>query len=327
MEKEAKIYIAGHTGLVGSAIVRRLKNDGFTNLLIVSHKDCDLRIQNQVSELFKQERPEYIFLVAAKVGGIHANITYPAEFIYDNLQIQTNVIHSSWKTGVKKLIFLNSSCIYPKFSPQPMLEEYLLTGLMEPTNEMFGIAKIAGIKMCQAYRRQYNCNFISAIASNLYGPNDNYNLKNSHVLGALIRKFHEAKINKLDRVILWGDGSPRREFLYIDDLVDALLFLMDNYNEEEPINIGTGVDITVKELAQIVKSEVGYQGEIYWDVNKPNGIPRKLLDISKLSNLGGKYKIRLKDGIHTTYKYFVEWDYPSILKKESNGYKVNRKIL
>lgn len=319
MEKGSKIYIAGHTGLVGAAIVRKLENDGFTNLLLVTRKDCDLRIQHQVSKLLENERPEYVFLVAAKVGGIHANITYPTEFIYDNLQIQTNVIHSAWKTGVKKLIFLSSSCIYPKLSPQPMKEEYLLTGLMEPTNEMFGIAKIAGIKMCQAYRRQYNCNFISAIASNLYGPNDNYNLQNSHVLAALIRKFHEAKINKLDRVILWGDGSPRREFLYIDDLIDALLFLIDNYNEEEPINIGTGVDITIKELAQIVKSEVGYQGEIHWDVDKPKGTPRKLLDVTKLTNLGWKCRIRLKDGIHATYKYFVECDYPDTLKKESSG--------
>jgi len=319
MEKESKIYVTGHTGLVGSAIVRRLKDDGFTNLLWISHKDCDLRIPNQVSELFKQERPEYVFLVAAKVGGIYANITYPAEFIYDNLEIQTNVIHSAWKAKVKKLIFLSSSCIYPKLSPQPMLEEYLLTGLMEPTNEMFGIAKIAGVKMCQAYKRQYNCSCISAIASNLYGLNDNYNLKNSHVLAALIRKFHEAKINKLEKVTLWGDGSPRREFLYVDDLVDALLFLMDNYNEEEPINIGYGIDINIKELAQIVKSEVGYLGEIYWDVNKPKGTTRKLLDVTKLNNLGWKYNISLKDGIHATYKYFVEYDYPDILKKELNG--------
>ena len=308
MTKNSKIYIAGHTGLVGSAIMRTFEERGYSNIIIRTHNELDLTRQMDVESFFTNEEPEIVILAAAKVGGIYANITYPAEFIYDNLQIQTNVIHSSWKTGVKKLIFLSSSCIYPKLSPQPMKEEYLLTGLMEPTNEMFGIAKIAGIKMCQAYRRQYSCNFVSAIASNLYGPNDNYNLKNSHVLAALIRKFHEAKINKLEKVTLWGDGSPRREFLYIDDLVDALLFLMDNYNEEEPINVGTGVDITIKELAQIVKSEVGYQGEIYWDVDKPKGTPRKLLYVTKLTNLGWKYKIRLKDGIHTTYKHFVEND-------------------
>lgn len=344
MKKNAKIYVAGHTGLVGSAIVRKLRKEGYDNLLLVPHKELDLRDQKAVNDFFESNRPEYVFLAAAKVGGIWANYTKPAEFIYDNLAIEVNVIHSAWKFGVKKLLFLGSSCIYPKFAPQPMKEEYLLTGALETTNEPYAIAKIAGIKMVEAYRRQYNVNFISAMPTNLYGPNDNFDLNHSHVLPALIRKFHLAKllengeINLLKKdlakfgngfngletasdqeivaylgkfgitanyVALWGSGSPRREFLHVDDLADALLFMMKSYDEMLFLNVGWGKDITIKELAEIVKSVIGFRGVIKWDSSKPDGTPRKLLDVSRLTKLGWKPRIELEEGIKNTYDWYV----------------------
>jgi GDP-L-fucose synthase len=302
MEKDGKIYIAGHKGMVGSAILRRLQKEGFTNFILRTSEELDLRNQHAVADFFIKEKPEYVFLAAAKVGGILANNTFRAEFLYDNLQIQNNVIHNAWKNNVKKLMFLGSSCIYPKLAPQPLKEEYFLTGLLEPTNEPYAIAKIAGIKMCDAYRSQYGCNFISVMPTNLYGPHDNYDLNNSHVLPALLRKFHEAKTNKEKEVVVWGTGSPRREFLHADDMADACVFLMKNYNEPGHINIGTGEDISIKELAEMIREIAGYDGKIVFDSSKPDGTPRKLLDVSKLSQIGWKASIHLQDGIKAVYK-------------------------
>ena len=301
MEKDGKIYIAGHRGMVGSAIHRRLQKEGYSNFVFKTSNELDLRNQQAVADFFSQEKPWYVFLAAAKVGGILANNTYRAEFLYDNLQIQNNVIHQAWKNGAKKLLFLGSSCIYPKLAPQPLNEDYLLTGLLEPTNEPYAIAKIAGIKMCDAYRSQYGCNFISVMPTNLYGSNDNYDLKNSHVLPALIRKFHEAKINDQPEVIVWGSGTPRREFLHADDMADACVFLMKNYNEPGLINIGIGEDLSIKELSEMIKDITGYNGKIVFDSSKPDGTPRKLMDVSKLSSLGWKATVELKAGIEKTY--------------------------
>lgn len=306
MEKNSKIYVAGHRGLVGSAIVRNLKERGFTNLLVRTHKKLDLKRQEDVEKFFEQEKPEYVFLAAAKVGGIHANSTYPAEFIYDNLMIESNIIHSSYKNKVKKLLFLGSSCIYPKFAEQPIKEEYLLTGELEETNEAYAIAKITGIELCKFYRRQYGCDFISAMPTNLYGINDNFDLETSHVLPALIRKIHEAKIANKEEVVIWGTGKPLREFMYVDDLADALVHLMLNYSEEIHVNMGTGKDISIGELAEVVKEVIGYKGKIVNDLSKPDGTPRKLLDVSKLEATGWKYKIELKEGIEKTYKWYLE---------------------
>lgn len=301
MNSTSKIYIAGHNGMVGSAIHRNLIAKGFNNFILKSSKELDLRDGLQVKTFFEIEKPEYVFLAAAKVGGIVANNTYRADFIYDNLMIQNNVIHHSYLNGVTKLLFLGSSCIYPQLAPQPLKEEYLLTGLLEPTNEPYAVAKIAGIKMCDAYRSQYDCNFISVMPTNLYGTNDNYDLEKSHVLPAMIRKFHEAKVNNDPTVTLWGTGSPMREFLNADDMADACVFLMNTYNEPGLINIGTGKDITIKELAQTIKDIVGFTGEIIWDTNRPDGTARKLMDVSKLSNLGWKYSIELEAGIKQVY--------------------------
>ncbi len=304
MEISDKIYVAGHNGMVGSAIVRNLKSLGFTNFLLKTSKELDLRNQTEVFEFLKIEKPDYVFLAAAKVGGIVANNTYRGQFLYENLQIQNNVIHGSYLAGVKKLMFLGSSCIYPKLAPQPLKEEYLLTGLLEPTNEPYAIAKIAGIKMCEAYREQYGCNYISVMPTNLYGPNDNYDLNNSHVLPAMIRKFHEAKMDNKPSVELWGTGSPMREFLHANDLAEACVYLMENYNDSTLVNIGTGVDVTIKELAETIKAEVGYDGEIIWNTEKPDGTPRKLMDVSKLNGLDWKHSIELKDGIAMVYKEY-----------------------
>jgi GDP-L-fucose synthase len=306
MNKDSKIYIAGHLGLVGSAIMRRLENEGFSNILIRTSRELDLRDQQQVQSFLNTEKPEYVFLAAAKVGGIYANNTYPAEFIYDNLAIQNNIIQESYKNGVKKLLFLGSSCIYPKYAEQPIKEEYLLTGLLEPTNEAYAVAKIAGIKMCQFYNRQYGTNFISVMPTNLYGPNDNFDLINSHVLPALIRKVHEAKLNAKEFVEIWGTGSPRREFLHVDDLAEACIYLMSNVESSyDTINIGTGTDITIKELALLIKKIIGYNGEVTFDLSKPDGTPRKLLNVDRLRVLGWEAKIGLEDGIRQTYEWYV----------------------
>ncbi|MDH7463682.1 GDP-L-fucose synthase [Chitinophagaceae bacterium 26-R-25] len=304
MDKSSKIYIAGHRGMVGSALTRRLEKEGFTNIIGKTSAELDLTNQQAVSDFFAAEKPDYVFLAAARVGGVVANNTYRAEFLYDNLMIQNNVIHSSYVNGVKKLMFLGSSCIYPKLAPQPLKEEYLLTGLLEYTNEPYAIAKIAGIKMCDAYRSRYGCNFVSVMPTNLYGPNDNYDLNNSHVLPALIRKFHEAKQNNEPAVTVWGTGSPLREFLHADDLADACYFLMQNYDEPGLINIGVGHDITIKNLALLVKEIVGYEGEIVHDLSKPDGTPRKLMDVSKLHALGWKEKIGFREGIEKVYEEF-----------------------
>lgn len=302
MDKSSKIYIAGHRGMVGSAIHRRLVKEGFENILVKTSKELDLRDQQQVTDFFKKEKPDYVFLAAAKVGGIVANNTYRGEFIYENLMIQSNVIHQSWVNGVKKLLFLGSSCIYPKLAPQPLKEEYLLTGLLEPTNEPYAIAKIAGLKMCEAYRAQYNCNFITVMPTNLYGPNDNYDLQNSHVLPAMLRKFHEAKVNGDPAVTLWGSGSPRREFLHADDLADACFFIMQHYNDASPLNIGVGEDVTIKELAEMIKEITGFTGSIAWDTKKPDGTPRKLMDVTRLHQLGWTASTSLKKGITQVYQ-------------------------
>ena len=305
MKKDSKIYIAGHKGMVGSAIHRQLNFLGFTNLVLKTSTELDLRNQQEASNFFEEEKPEYVFLAAAKVGGIVANNTYRADFLYDNLQIQNNIIHSSFENNVKKLLFLGSSCIYPKMAPQPLKEEYLLTGPLEYTNEPYAIAKIAGLKLCDAYRDQYNCNYISVMPTNLYGINDNYHSTNSHVLPALIRRFHEAKINNIHTVEIWGTGSPKREFLFADDLANACIFLMENYNEKGLINIGTGEDISIKDLALLIKKIVGYQGEIKFDTLKPDGTPRKLMDVSKLHSKGWKHTVELEDGIKLAYLDFL----------------------
>jgi GDP-L-fucose synthase len=305
LEKSAKIYVAGHRGMVGSAITRKLQKEGYTNIITRTSAELDLRNQQDVTDFFATEKPEYVFLAAAKVGGIVANNTYRAEFLYDNLQIQNNIIHNAYLNNVKKLLFLGSSCIYPKLAPQPLKEEYLLSGYLEETNEPYAIAKITGIKMCDAYRSQYGCNYISAMPTNLYGYNDNYHPQNSHVLPALIRKFHEAKVNNLSDVTIWGTGSPMREFLFADDLADACYYLMLNYNEPHLINIGTGEDITIKDLALTIKEIVGFDGELKFDTSKPDGTPRKLMDVSKLHSKGWKHKIELKEGIKLAYEDFL----------------------
>lgn len=306
MEKEAKIFVAGHRGMVGSAIHRRLIELGYTNIITRTSKELDLRNQTEVANFFVQEKPEYVFLAAAKVGGIMANNIYRADFIYENLAIQNNVIHQSYVNNVEKLMFLGSSCIYPKLAPQPLKEDYLLTGTLEPTNEPYAIAKIAGIKMCESYRAQYDCNFISVMPTNLYGINDNYHPQNSHVLPALIRRFHEAKENNFPEVTIWGTGTPLREFLFSEDLADACVFLMENYDGEQFINIGIGDDISIKDLALLIKDIIGYKGEITFDPSKPDGTPRKLMDVSKLHSLGWKHKIPLEEGIKRAYIDFKE---------------------
>ena len=306
MSETARVYVAGHRGLVGAAIVRRLEQAGFTNLVLRTHAELDLRSQAAVDAFFAAERPQFVYLAAARVGGIHANDAYPAEFIRDNLLIQTNVIDAAWRSGARKLLFLGSSCIYPKHAPQPMREDCLLTGPLEPTNEWYAIAKIAGIKTCQAYRRQYGFDAISAMPTNLYGPGDNFDLANSHVLPALMRKFHEAKASGAAEVVVWGTGSPRREFLYVDDLADAALFLMRNYSGEELVNVGCGEDLTILELARTVGEVVGFKGELRFDTSKPDGTPRKLLDVSRLSAMGWKSQVPLREGLERTYRWFLE---------------------
>lgn len=305
MEKHARIFIAGHKGMVGSAIYRKLQALGFDDFILRNSKQLDLRDQAQVARFFEMEQPDYVFLAAAKVGGIHANDTDRGEFIYDNLMIQSNIIHQSFVHGVTKLLFLGSSCIYPKFAQQPIKEESLLTGLLESTNEPYAVAKIAGIKMCQAYRAQYGCNFISLMPTNLFGPNDNYDLMNSHVLPALIRKMHEAKVNNLPEVKVWGSGTPKREFLHVDDLADACLFLMQNYDSPEIVNVGTGVDISIRDLAHLIKNQVRYDGELVFDSTYPDGTPRKLLDTSVINKLGWYPKIELEDGVRSVYRDFL----------------------
>jgi GDP-L-fucose synthase len=306
VNKTDKIYVAGHRGMVGSALVRKLKKEGFENLILRTSAELDLRNQQAVEKFMDQEKPDYVFVAAAKVGGILANNTYRADFIYDNIMMQSNIIHESWVNGVKKLMFLGSSCIYPKLAPQPLKEDYLLTGLLEETNEPYAIAKIAGIKMCDAYRAQYGCNFISVMPTNLYGPNDNYSLETSHVLPALIRKFHEAKLKNEPAVVMWGTGTPKREFLHADDLADACFFLMQTYNEPGLVNVGVGDDIAIKDLALLIKNVVGYTGNIEHDLSKPDGTPRKLMDVQKLHSLGWKAKIGLQEGIESVYKEFSQ---------------------
>jgi GDP-L-fucose synthase len=305
MEKHDKIYIAGHNGMVGSSIVRKLQREGFTNLITRSSKELNLINQADVMAFFEETKPDYVFMAAAKVGGIQANNTYKGDFLYDNLMIQTNVIHASYLNKVKKMLFLGSSCIYPKFAQQPISEDSLLTGILEPTNEPYAIAKIAGIKLCDAYRDQHGCNFISAMPTNLYGPNDNYDLSNSHVLPAMIRKFHEAKLNDGKEVVVWGTGKPMREFLYVDDLADACYFLMNKYNDPGAINVGTGSDITIEDLAHLVKRIVGFEGEIVFDTSKPDGTPKKQLNVSKINQLGWSAKVSLEEGIKMAYASFL----------------------
>jgi len=305
LEKSAKIYVAGHNGMVGSAIVRKLVAEGYENIITRSSKELDLRSQQAVADFFSDQKPDYVFLAAAKVGGIIANNIYRADFIYENLSIQNNVIYQSYLNQVKKLMFLGSSCIYPKMAPQPLKEDYLLTGPLEETNEPYAIAKIAGIKMCDAYRAQYGCNFISVMPTNLYGYNDNYHPQNSHVLPAMIRRFHEAKAEGKNEVVIWGSGRPKREFLFADDLAEACFFLMENYNEPDPINVGVGTDLTIKELANLIKNIVGFEGEITFDFTKPDGTPRKLMDVTKLHAKGWKHRIELEDGIRLAYQDFL----------------------
>jgi GDP-L-fucose synthase len=306
MRKDSKIYVAGHRGLVGSAILRKLQSEGYTNLLYRTSKELDLRDKGQVDQFFQEEKPEYVFLAAAKVGGIVANNEFPADFIRDNLLIQTNVIDASYRNNVEKLLFLGSTCIYPKLAPQPLKEEYLLTGELEPTNEPYAIAKIAGIKMCESYNRQYGTKYISAMPTNLYGENDNFDLQTSHVLPALLRKFHEAKEANTPFVEMWGTGTPKREFLYSDDLADACLFLMENYEGNEIVNIGVGEDIAIKELGEKIKAVVGYEGDIQFDTTKPDGTPRKLVDVTKINSLGWKASTTLEEGLQKAYQWFLE---------------------
>ncbi len=305
MEKSSKIYVAGHHGMVGSAIVRKLQKEGFTNIVSRTSAELDLRKQQSVADFFATEKPEYVFLAAAKVGGILANNTFRADFLYDNLLIESNIIHSAYVSEVKKLLFLGSSCIYPKLAPQPMKEDYLLTGLLEPTNEPYAVAKIAGIKLSEAYRDQYGCNFISVMPTNLYGQGDNYHLQNSHVVPALLRKFHEAKVGKAEVVEIWGTGAPLREFMYVDDMADASFFLMMHYNERLFINVGTGQEVTISELASIVKDVTGFDGKIIFDTGKPDGTPRKLMDSSRLHAMGWKHKTSLQEGLKLAYKHFL----------------------
>lgn len=306
MSTNSKIYVAGHSGLVGSAVLRRLKADGFSNFVLRNFEELDLRRQNEVEQFFEQEKPEYVVVAAAKVGGIHANNVYRADFLYENLQIQNNVIYSAFKNNVKKLVFLGSSCIYPKFAPQPINEDSLLTSTLEHTNEPYAIAKIAGIKLCEALRDQYGFNAISVMPTNLYGTNDNFDLENSHVLPALIRKFHEAKLHNSPSVNLWGTGSPRREFLHCDDAANGIVFLLKNYDGRQFVNLGTGEDITIKELAEMVREIVGFSGEIVWDSSKPDGTPRKLLDVSRIHELGWRHEISLREGIAKTYEWYKQ---------------------
>lgn len=307
MKKDAKIYVAGHRGLVGSALMRKLVQEGYTNVVTRTHDELDLTDQGAVGEFFDRERPEYVFLAAAKVGGILGNQQAPAVFIHDNLAIQTNVIHAAYETGVKKLLFLGSSCIYPKFAPQPISEDALLSGPLEPTNKAYAVAKIAGIEMCQAYRRQYGCDFIAVMPTNLYGPHDNFDEQTAHVLPALMRRFDKAKHENKPEVVVWGTGTARREFLHVDDLADACVFLMNNYSSEDIINVGTGEDVSIKELAELVAQTVGYTGTIAWDTTKPDGTPRKLLDVSKLHELGWRHTIPLDAGLRTTYAWYQEY--------------------
>jgi len=306
MDKNSKIYIAGHTGMVGSAILRRLEKQGYTNIIYRSSKDLDLRSQKEVSEFFKNNSIDYVFLCAAKVGGINANNSMRADFIYDNIMIQSNVIKSSYDFGVKKLLFLGSSCIYPKNPPQPIKEEYLLSSYLEPTNEPYAIAKIAGIKMCESFNRQYNTNFISVMPTNLYGPNDNYDYKSSHVFPALLRKIHDAKVNSSKSIEIWGSGEPYREFLFVEDLADASLFLMNHYNGSDPINIGTGIDLKIKDLAKLMMKVIGYECDLILNSEMPDGTPRKLLDVSKINNLGWHFTTDLESGIKITYQDFLD---------------------
>ncbi len=306
MDSQSKIYVAGHRGMVGSAIVRKLQAAGYANIVTRPSAEVDLRDQAAVNNFFEAEKPEYVFLAAAKVGGILANNIYRAEFLYDNLMMEANIIHAAYKTGVKKLLFLGSSCIYPKMAPQPLKEEYLLSGLLEQTNEPYAIAKIAGIKLCEAYRDQYGCNFISGMPTNLYGEGDNYHLENSHVIPALIRKFHEAKTGGKDFTEIWGTGTPLREFMYVDDLADACLHLMQHYNEKQFVNLGTGEEVTIRELANTVKDVVGFEGDIRFDATKPDGTPRKLMDNSKLHAMGWTHKTSLKEGLAHAYRFFLE---------------------
>jgi GDP-L-fucose synthase len=306
MKKDAKIFVAGHNGLVGSAIVRRLHQAGYSNIITRSHKELDLIDQQAVGAFFEKERPEYVFLAAAKVGGIMGNATYPADFIYRNTMIQANCIHAAYAFGVKKLLFLGSSCIYPKDAPQPIKEDYLLSGPLEPTNKPYAIAKIAGLVMCESYNKQHGTNFISVMPTNLYGPNDNFDLETSHVLPALVRRFHEAKERGDKTVTVWGSGSPKREFLHVDDLADACVYLMETYDKSDIVNIGTGEDITIKELAEAVSDVVGYEGKIEWDTSKPDGTPRKVLDVSRLHGLGWNHSIEFKEGLRNTYEWFLE---------------------
>jgi GDP-L-fucose synthase len=312
MEVSSKIYVAGHRGLVGSAIYRKLKAEGYNNLVVRTSSELDLRDSSRVADFFEEQRIDYVFLAAAKVGGIIANKEYPAQFIRDNLFIQTNVIDAAYRFGVKKLAFLGSTCIYPKLAPQPLKEEYLLTGELEPTNEPYAVAKIAGIKMCQAYNRQFDTRFISIMPTNLYGPNDNYDLRHSHVLPALIRKFHEAKEQAASFVEIWGSGTPRREFLHVDDLADACLFVMDHYESSDIINVGVGEDIAIRDLAEKIKQVVGYEGQLVYDESKPDGTPRKLVDVTKINRLGWTAKISLKDGLRQTYACYLENQHASI---------------
>jgi len=306
MELNSKIFVAGHRGMVGSAIVRKLQEAGYNNIIVRTSKDLDLRSQQAINDFFSREAPDYVFLAAAKVGGIMANNTYRADFLYDNLIIEANVIHASYINKVKKLLFLGSSCIYPKLAAQPLKEEYLLTGLLEPTNEPYAIAKISGIKLCEAYRDQYGCNFISAMPTNLYGQGDNYHLQNSHVIPAMIRKFHEAKVEKAPFVTLWGTGSPLREFMYVDDLANGCLFLMQHYNAKLFVNIGTGEEVAIKDLASLIKEVIGFGGEIKYDETKPDGTPRKLMDSTRLHEMGWKHRTTLKEGLALAYQYFLQ---------------------
>jgi GDP-L-fucose synthase len=306
MKKSGKIYVAGHRGMVGSAIVNKLQSEGFDNIVVKTSKELDLRNQSAVNDFFEKEKPNYVFLAAAKVGGIHANNTYKADFLYDNLMIEANIIHAAYVNNVDKLLFLGSSCIYPKLASQPLKEEYLLTGSLEPTNEPYALAKITGIKLCDSYRDQYGCNFISAMPTNLYGPNDNYDLQNSHVLPALLSKFHTAKMQGKPSVEIWGSGTPKREFLHVSDLAEACYFLMENYNEPELVNIGCGDDISIKDLALTIKGIVGFEGELVFDSSKPDGTPRKLLDMNKMHALGWKHSISLKEGISSVYQHVLK---------------------